>query len=156
MATRKKVNLSHLSSEASKDIVFSDQVETDDATVDYDECYDTVDDTFDPKAVTRKVRKQVAPFFWIKDASGHKSVSVTLLFMSFVATSFAYIASIFHKIGDVEIRDFNIGAASTYLIPFTTLYFSRKWTDARHGLSQMRENAEAINEFKNQAKNNNR
>ena len=39
------------------------------------------------------------PWFWVRDAGGHQSVSVTLLVVSFVATTLAYVLSIFQKLG---------------------------------------------------------
>lgn len=85
------------------------------------------------------------PWFWIKDASGHKSVSVTLLVVSFFVTTIAFVLSIFHNIGPIEIRPFDVAACSTYMVPILTLYFSRRWTDARHGITQMREAAVSAN-----------
>jgi hypothetical protein len=85
------------------------------------------------------------PFFWVRDASGHRSVSVTLLVVSFFVTTLAFVLSIFSKIGPVEIRPFDVAACSTYMVPILTLYFSRRWTDARHGITQLRESAQNAN-----------
>jgi hypothetical protein len=71
------------------------------------------------------------PWYILRDSRGYGSVSVTLLFVSFWVTTFAYIASLFEKIGDIEFREFDPAAVSAYLIPIVTLYFGRKWTDSK-------------------------
>lgn len=90
--------------------------------------------------------KKNVPFFWVTDASGNKSVSVTLLVVSFFVTTLAFVLSIFHKIGPVEIRQFDVAACSTYMVPILTLYFSRRWSDAKLGITQMREAAQTTSE----------
>lgn len=72
-------------------------------------------------------------WFWIRDAQGYGSVTVTFITVAFWVTTLAYIASIFQKIGPVEIRAFDVAACSSYFIPILTLYFGRKWTEAKHG-----------------------
>ena len=67
----------------------------------------------------------------MKDAAGYKSVTTTLVFVSFWVTTIAYILSMFEKIGPVTIRPFDIGACASYFAPILTLYFSRKYTDAK-------------------------
>lgn len=94
---------------------------------------------------SKKAESASVPFFWIRDAAGHKSVSVTLLVVSFFVTTVAFILSIFAKIGPFEIRPFDVAACSTYMIPILTLYFSRRWTDAKHGITQLRESAQFAN-----------
>jgi hypothetical protein len=93
-----------------------------------------------------KMDEQPIPFFWIRDASGHRSVSVTLLVVSFFVTTLAFVLSIFNKIGPVEIRPFDVAACSTYMVPILTLYFSRRWTDAKHGITQLREASQFANQ----------
>lgn len=72
-------------------------------------------------------------WFWIRDAQGYGSVTVTFVTVAFWVTTLAYVASIFQKIGGVEIRQFDVAACSAYFIPILTLYFGRKWTEAKHG-----------------------
>lgn len=72
-------------------------------------------------------------WYWIKDAKGYGSVTVTMMFVAFWVTTLAYILSIVDKIGPVSIRPFDISATSTYFIPILTLYFGRKFTDAKFG-----------------------
>lgn len=88
------------------------------------------DDTTEPDVT------EVKPaWYWIKDSKGYGSVTVTMVFISFWVTTFAYIASIVDKVGPVSVRPFDIGACSAYFIPILTLYFGRKFTDAKllHG-----------------------
>ena len=78
------------------------------------------------KSVSKK------PWYILRDSRGHGSVTVTLMFVSFWVTTLAYIASLVHKIGDVEFREFDPAAVSAYLIPILTLYFGRRWTDSKN------------------------
>ena len=68
---------------------------------------------------------------WIKDTKGYGSVTTTLVFVSFWVTTVAYILSIFEKLGPVTVRPFDVAACSSYFIPVLTLYFGRKFTDAK-------------------------
>lgn len=71
------------------------------------------------------------PWYWFKDTKGTGSVTVTLVFVSFWVTTIAYVFSIFEKIGPLQIRPFDVGASSSYFLPILTLYFGRKFTDAK-------------------------
>ena len=73
------------------------------------------------------------PWFWIRDVRGEGSVTVTLVFISFLVMTMAYILSIFSKIGNVEIRPFDVAACTAYFTPILTLYGARKFTDAKYG-----------------------
>ena len=70
-------------------------------------------------------------WLWIKDAKGFGSVTVTFTTIAFFVTTLAYLASIFLKVGKVEFRQFDVAACSAYFIPILTLYFSRKYTEAK-------------------------
>ena len=72
-------------------------------------------------------------WYWVKDSKGYGSVTVTFTLIAFWVTTLAYILSIVEKIGPVSIRPFDIAACSTYFIPILTLYFGRKYTDAKFG-----------------------
>lgn len=72
-------------------------------------------------------------WYWIKDSKGYGSVTVTFLFIAFWVTTAAYILSIVDHVGPVSIRPFDVAACSAYFIPLLTLYFGRKWTDAKLG-----------------------
>lgn len=92
---------------------------------------------------------QVKPtWYWIKDTKGFGSVTVTLVFVSFWVTTAAYILSMFEKIGSLQIRPFDVAACGSYFLPILTLYFGRKFTDAKFnsdstkGLSHVKSNRE--------------
>lgn len=70
-------------------------------------------------------------WYWIKDANGFGSVTVTMVFVSFWVTTLAYIASLVDHVGNVSIRPFDVAACGTYFIPILGLYFGRKFTDAK-------------------------
>jgi len=70
-------------------------------------------------------------WFWMKNSAGEASVSVTFLSIAFLVTTFGYVASIFEHIGSLSVRQFDAGACSAYFIPLLTLYFGRRWTDAK-------------------------
>lgn len=74
-----------------------------------------------------------AKWYWIKDSKGFGSVTVTFTTIAFWVTTLAYILSIVDHIGPVSIRPFDVGACGTYFIPILTLYFGRKWTEAKVG-----------------------
>jgi hypothetical protein len=85
----------------------------------------------DEKELPVKVETPKASWFWIKNSSGEASLSVTFLTIAFVVTTFNYIASMFESIGPLQVRSFDAGACSAYFIPLLTLYFGRRWTDAK-------------------------
>lgn len=70
-------------------------------------------------------------WYWIKDAAGYGSVTVTMVFVSFWVTTFSYIISMIDHIGPVSIRAFDVAACSSYFMPILCLYFGRKATDAK-------------------------
>jgi len=93
------------------------------------------DDNIDVK-VDGEDEAPIAPeikpsWYWVKDAKGRASVSTTLVLIAFIATTVAYILSIVSKIGPVEIRAFDVGAAGVYLSPLLLLYFGRRATEAK-------------------------
>ncbi len=79
------------------------------------------------------VEKPKASWFWIKDSAGYPSVSITMLAISFWVTTVVYVLSIVHKIGPVEMRDFNVGASGAYFGLILTTYVARRFTDAKYG-----------------------
>ena len=90
------------------------------------------DSTTTPSSTTDPAEVRPA-WYWVKDAKGHGSVTVTLILISFWVTTIAYILSLFEKLGSLPIRPFDVAACSTYFIPILTLYFGRKFTDAKFG-----------------------
>ena len=71
-------------------------------------------------------------WFWINNTVGKPSKSATFATVAFFTTTAAYMASIFEKIGPVSLRQFDAAACSSYMIPILTLYFGRRWTEAKH------------------------
>ena len=85
-----------------------------------------------PKVKTSEDKERPkASWFWIKNSSGQASLSVTFLTVSFLVTTAAYVVSMFERVGPLQLRPFDVGATSTYFIPLLTLYFGRRWTDAK-------------------------
>jgi len=84
------------------------------------------------KVIEKKERPK-SSWFWIKNSAGQASLSVTFLTISFLVTTTAYIISMFEGIGSLKLRPFDVGATTTYFVPLLTLYFGRRWTDARLG-----------------------
>jgi hypothetical protein len=70
-------------------------------------------------------------WFWIRDTKGYGSVSVTFATVAFWVTTLAYLASIVQKVGPISFRSFDVASCSAYLIPIMTLYFGRRWTEAK-------------------------
>ena len=58
-------------------------------------------------------------------------MSATFAVVAFAVTTFAYVASVFTKVGPVTFHSFDSTACSTYLIPILGLYFSRRWADSK-------------------------
>ena len=87
--------------------------------------------TEEEKVAISEIEKVKPSWFWIKNSKGEASVSVTFLTVAFIVTTAAYVGSMFEHIGPVALRPFDVGACSTYFIPLLTLYFSRKFTDAK-------------------------
>lgn len=69
--------------------------------------------------------------FWLKNTIGKPSMSATFATVAFLATTAAYVASIFEKLGPLSVRPFDAAACSSYLIPILTLYFGRRWTESK-------------------------
>jgi len=73
---------------------------------------------------------------WLNNTIGKPSMSATFATIAFLATTGAYVASIFEKIGPLSVRPFDAAACSSYLIPILTLYFGRRWTEAKTDSAQ--------------------
>ena len=92
----------------------------------------TDDTTLKEPAASTDKQPDIASF-WINDTTGNPSMSATFAIISFAITTAIYVVSIFEKIGPVNIRPFDPGVASAYLIPTLSLYFGRRWTTAVSG-----------------------
>ena len=81
--------------------------------------------------VETKIEKPKPSWFWLKNSGGDSSASITFLTIAFIVTTFGYIASMFESIGPLHVRQVDVGACGAYFIPLLTLYFGRRWTDAK-------------------------
>lgn len=76
--------------------------------------------------------KKTTPWYWMRNDKGQASITATMVFISFWVTTLAYLASTVNKVGDLEIRSFDVAACTAYFVPILTLYFGRKWTDSKN------------------------
>lgn len=72
-------------------------------------------------------------WFWIKNSRGEASATITFMTIAFCVTTLSYVASIFESIGPMTFRSFDAAACSAYFVPLLTLYFGRRWTEAKKG-----------------------
>lgn len=86
-----------------------------------------------PAPEKSKKEKRSGPWYWLSDTRGEKSITATLVFVSFLVTTLAFLFSTASKVGDIEFRAFDVAACSAYFVPILTLYFGRRWTDAKLG-----------------------
>lgn len=85
------------------------------------------------KKTAVKKDKPKAAWFWLNNTEGKPSMSATFATVSFAAATFAYIASVFEKVGGISFRPFDSAACTAYLVPILGLYFGRRYTDAKSG-----------------------
>lgn len=80
----------------------------------------------------KKVKdKPKVAWFWINNTDGKPSISATFATVAFGVTTLMYVASMFEKLGPFSIRAFDPAVCSAYMIPVLSLYFGRRWTDAK-------------------------
>lgn len=77
------------------------------------------------------------PWWWMRNDKGAQSVSVTFATVSFIVTTLIYLGSAFEKIGPIAFRSFDVSAAAIYFVPVLSLYFGRKFTDAKYAPPQI-------------------
>lgn len=68
----------------------------------------------------------------LKASDGKPSVSFTMMIIGFVVITLWLIASIFEELWGLKIRAFDPASAMSFFTPLLTLYFSRRWTDAKN------------------------
>lgn len=66
-------------------------------------------------------------WYLLKDSDGKKSVSYTMMLVSFVICTLWLLLSTFEKIGGWDVREFSAETASFWFGPICMLYFGRKW-----------------------------
>lgn len=80
----------------------------------------------------KKVKdKPKVAWFWINNTDGKPSISATFATVAFGVTTLMYVTSMFEKLGSISIRAFDPAVCSAYMIPVLSLYFGRRWTDAK-------------------------
>lgn len=72
-------------------------------------------------------------WYLLKDSSGTKSVSYTMVVVTFVICTLWLFLSTFEQIGGWHIREFSAEEASLWFAPLASLYFGRRWTKAKEG-----------------------
>jgi hypothetical protein len=77
----------------------------------------------------------MAQWYLLKDSDGKKSVSYTMVLITFFVLTLWLSLSMFNKILNLEIREFDASGASLWFAPIATLYFGRRWTQAKSGSS---------------------
>lgn len=68
----------------------------------------------------------------LKNTAGQPSASYTMMIVGFVVITLWLVVSIFKQIGPVEIHPFSGTEALAYFAPLASLYFGRRWTDAKN------------------------
>lgn len=81
--------------------------------------------------ITGQLEQPKASWFWIKNSKGESSASLTFVTIAFLVTTLSFVASMFVKIGPVELRAFDSAACAAFLGPLLTLYAFRRYTDKK-------------------------
>lgn len=69
---------------------------------------------------------------WVKDSDGNPSVIVTLVILSFIVTSTAYLLAVVNTIGAVSIRPFDPLAAGSYFGAVLAAWTGHKWVNSKY------------------------
>ena len=72
----------------------------------------------------------------LKQSDGKSSASFTMMIIGFIVITLWLIASIIEELWGLKIRAFDPTSAMAYFTPLLTLYFSRRWTDAKNPVTQ--------------------
>lgn len=68
----------------------------------------------------------------LKQSDGRPSASFTMMIVAFVVVTLWLLVSIVEEAFGLTIREFSGAEAMSYFTPIATLYFSRRWTDAKN------------------------
>ena len=77
---------------------------------------------FKIEASARKMNQ----FYLLKDSSGKKSVSYTMMLITFLVCTLWLLLSIFESIAGLHVREFSAETATFWFSPLCILYFGRK------------------------------
>lgn len=72
-------------------------------------------------------------WYLLKDSGGNKSISYTMVVVTFSICTLWLFLSTFEQIGGWHIREFSAEEASLWFAPLASLYFGRRWTKAQEG-----------------------
>jgi len=82
------------------------------------------------------------PWWALKNSAGKKDVSMTLMIISFIFCLGMAILGSFESVNlgerSFNFRAFDVGFASTVLIPMLALYFGRRYTTAHERVSKVK------------------
>ena len=70
-------------------------------------------------------------WYLLRDSDGKKSVSYTMMVITFCVCTLWLSLSMFQKVFHLDVREFDASGASIWFAPIATLYFSRKWHQAK-------------------------
>jgi hypothetical protein len=79
----------------------------------------------------------------LKNSSGTKSASYTMMIVAFVVVTLWLTVSIVAKIGHLEIRAFSGSEAMAYLTPILALYWGRRWSEDKAGVGTEEEKSDS-------------
>ena len=72
--------------------------------------------------------------------TGKKSITLTMMVITFAVCMLWMVASIVMKIGHLEIRPFDAISAGTMFFGTASLYFGRRYTDGKFTMEALRSN----------------
>lgn len=78
------------------------------------------------------------PWWALKNSAGKKDVAMTLMIVAFLFSLLLAVLGAFESVNlgekSFNFRAFDMGFATTVLVPLIGLYFGRRWTDTNRGL----------------------
>lgn len=91
----------------------------------------------------------MAQWYLLRNSTGKKSVSYTMMVITFTVCTIWLSLSMFQKVFHLDVREFDATAATIWFAPLAGLYFGRRWqtTDvvgAATALSEAKKKATAV------------
>lgn len=87
-------------------------------------------------------------WYLLKDSSGKKSISYTMVVVTFTVCTVWMSLSMFQKVFHLDIRAFDATAATIWFAPLAGLYFGRRWQQGQAGSSLTTVTTQVINDDK--------
>ena len=72
-----------------------------------------------------------SPRYYLRNSDGKKSLSATVVLISFCSIMLLYVLSAFKTLGPIELRDFNVEAAGLILSATLANYWGRRHTESK-------------------------